>query len=464
VNLPIITAADDGAWEARLLGQLAAPGAGLSVVRRCVDVVELAAVAGSAQAVAALVDARLRRLDAGVVQRIAVAGVAVVGVLGADVEDDTERLRAAGISFAVPAEAAPAVYADVVRQAVAALADDPARAAYADPAAGAAGARPAWLTGPAAAAGPAARPEEAVTESAAAVGRDGLVSEIGSNSVGKVIAVWGPAGAPGRTTVAINLADELARAGASCLLVDGDVYGGVVANLLGLLDESPGLVAACRQAQSHRLDEPALAGLCWQIGPALRVLTGLGRAERWPEVRPAALQQVLALSRGLAEYTVLDLGFCLETDEELSFDTIAPRRNGATLAALEAADLVLAVGAADPVGMQRLVRGMEDLRSLQLPAPVWVVLNRVRAGGVPGDPKTELAAALMRFAGRVPAAMLPEDRAALDRAAVAGKTLAEVAGNGALRLAIRDLAAATAGRPASERARGRRRKPAVRGS
>jgi len=37
-------------------------------------------------------------------------------------------------------------------------------------------------------------------------------------------------------------------------------------------------------------------------------------------------------------FTVVDCGFSLEQDEELSFDTAAPRRNGATLATLLAAD------------------------------------------------------------------------------------------------------------------------------
>ena len=79
--------------------------------------------------------------------------------------------------------------------------------------------------------------------------------------------------------------------------------------MLGLLDESPGLVAACRQAQANRLDLAGLAGLCWQLDPSLRVLTGMARPDRWPEIRPAALQRVLNLSRELAAFTVLDLGF-----------------------------------------------------------------------------------------------------------------------------------------------------------
>src|SRR4029077_16527943 len=52
---------------------------------------------------------------------------------------------------------------------------------------------------------------------------------------GSVVAVWGPTGAPGRTTVAVTLADELSRLGASSLLVDADVDGGGGAGGLGVL-------------------------------------------------------------------------------------------------------------------------------------------------------------------------------------------------------------------------------------
>ena len=136
MSLPLVTAADGAAWEARLLAQLGA-GTGLTVVRRCVEVAELAAVAASGQAVAALLDARLRRLDADLVHRIAAAGVAVIGVLGSDAAGDTERLRSVGIEFAIPSDAEPAMVVEVVRDALAALVDDPmAGRAFADPTAG----------------------------------------------------------------------------------------------------------------------------------------------------------------------------------------------------------------------------------------------------------------------------------------------------------------------------------------
>ena len=452
MTIAVVTAADGAPWEAALLAELGRASVieGIKVVRRCVDVVELLAVAGSGQAVAALVDAQLRRLDADAVDRLTACGVAVVGVTAPDAEADSERLQAAGIRFLVPADAAAAVFTTVLQSAVA---EQPGRTgseyAFGDPA---------FATGP-----PTGRqPDRNLGARARAAddpdGRAPAAAEAESPAArpGTVIAVWGPTGAPGRSTVAVTVADEIARLGLRSLLIDADVYGGVAAALFGLLDESPGLVAACRQAQSRRLDVEGLAGLCWQISAELRVLTGISRADRWPEVRSTALQSVLAVARELAEYTVIDLGFALETDEELSFDTLAPRRNGATLAALEDADLVLAVGSADPVGMQRLVRGLTELRAADIQAPVWIVLNRVRRSVAPGDPETELNVALQRFAGQSSAALLPYDLAALDLAAIAGQTLAEAAPASMLRSAVIELARVICGVPAPKR--GRRRK------
>ena len=65
---------------------------------------------------------------------------------------------------------------------------------------------------------------------------------------GRVVAVWGPAGAPGRTTVAVAVAAELAARGRRTTLVDADPYGGAVAQQLGILDEVSGLLAAARLA------------------------------------------------------------------------------------------------------------------------------------------------------------------------------------------------------------------------
>ncbi|WP_375487762.1 CpaE family protein [uncultured Jatrophihabitans sp.] len=423
MRLPVLSVADGAPWEERLVSALER-NAAVEIVRRCVDVVDLLAVAASGQGRAALVAASLRRLDADVVDRLHAAAVVPVGVVARGDDAAEQRLRALGIAYVLPDDADAGVVVSVLGEAVRALTAPPdpqgtsrPLRTYADPS----------------------------TSMAIPPGEGAPVAPDEPERRGSVIAVWGPTGAPGRTTVAVNLADEIARLGPAALLVDADVYGGTVAAVLGLLDESPGLAAASRLASAQRVDAAALAALCWQLGPQLRVLTGIPLASRWPELRPAAVTSALAAARALADFTVVDCGFCLETDEELSFDTVAPRRNGATLAVLDDADLVVAVGSADPIGMQRLVRGLGELRDAEVEAPVWVVLNRVRSGVVPGDAGTELRAALERFAGRTPAALLPSDPRAVDTAVAAGRLLSESTPNSPLRTAVRELAGAVTG-------------------
>lgn len=426
--VPVLTAVSDAVWEARLVAALEHGDLGVSVVRRCVDLADLLATAATGQARAALLSADLRRLDRDALTRLAVAGVAVVGLVPPGEEAVELRMRQLGLLHVLSADASVEAISAAVLEAVVALNPAPADlSSLGDPRA----ALP-LVTGreedPAAAAGP-----------------------------GRVIAVWGPTGAPGRTTVAVGLASEIAVLGWPSLLVDADVYGGVVAQVLGLLDESPGLAAACRLANSGSLDAAALVGLARQLTPALRVLSGIGRADRWPELRPAALEVVLTCATTLAAATVVDCGFGLEQDEELSYDTMAPRRNGATLSVLAAAETVIAVGTADPVGLQRLVRGLGELKEAVPGVQPRVVVNRVRGSSVPGDAQREIRGALQRYAGVDDVHVVPLDVSGVDGAVAAGKTLAEACPRSPARQAIRELAISLVGAPARKsRVRARR--------
>jgi Flp pilus assembly CpaE family ATPase len=121
---------------------------------------------------------------------------------------------------------------------------------------------------------------------------------------------------------------------------------------------------------------------------------------------------------------------------------------------LEAADRVLGVAAADPVGLQRFVRGLADLREVVPAADPWVVVNRLRGSVVPGDAAAQARAVLARHAGVEPVAYLPLDTPALDAAHATGRLLREVAPHSPARLALAGLAARLTGRPAPA---GRRR-------
>jgi MinD-like ATPase involved in chromosome partitioning or flagellar assembly len=239
----------------------------------------------------------------------------------------------------------------------------------------------------------------------------------------------------------VTLAAELAGRGQRVLLVDADTYGGCVAQTLGLLDEAPGLAAAARAAHQGTLDLPALARLAPEALPRLRVLTGIPRPDRWTEISAPALERVLELGRTLAEVVLVDCGFCLEDDEDLSYDTQAPRRNAATLTALAGSDAVLAVGAADAVSLQRFVRGIQELGTVPSPKAVPVV-NRVRAGSVGVHPEERVREVLARFAGLDAVHLVPEDRDAVDAALLAGRSVVEHAPQSPFRRAVAELATA----------------------
>jgi len=428
MRVPVLTAVSDAVWEAALVAALERGDLGVAVVRRCVDLADLLATASTGQARAALLSADLRRLDREALGRLALAGVAVVGLVPPGDEDAERRLRQLGVTHVLPSDSTPEQLAAAVVEAVefGVVTSAGERAAHADPRA--------------------ALPLPATPDP---------VPDPGPGS-GRVLAVWGPTGAPGRTTVAVGLAGELAAAGRAAVLVDADVYGGVVAQVLGLLDEAPGLAAACRLANGGTLDVAGLAGLCRGVGPGLRVLSGIARADRWPELRPAALEVVLELVRSLAPVTVVDCGFGLEQDEELAYDTTAPRRNGATLTVLSAAETVVVVGSADPVGLQRLVRGLGELRDAVPGVAPVVVVNRLRSTAIPGDSEAEVRTALGRYAGVRDVRFVPLDVEGLDRALAAGRTLAEAAPASPARRALAALAADLVGTSPSSRSRRRR--------
>ncbi|MCR8671921.1 regulator, partial [Agrococcus sp. HG114] len=240
---------------------------------------------------------------------------------------------------------------------------------------------------------------------------------------GRVIAVWGPAGAPGRTTAAIALAAELVALGQRVALVDADTTSASVAPALGLLDESPGFAAAARLARAGSLTVDELDRIAQQVptmGGVLRVLTGIGRASRWPELGSDRVAEVLERCRDWAESTVVDVAASLERDEEISSDLFAPRRHAATLAALETADEVVVVAGGDAVGIARLVRTLPELRELVPHARLRIVVNKVRASAIGVAPERAVHETLRRLAQVTPEACWPFDGRAADAALLEG--------------------------------------------
>jgi MinD-like ATPase involved in chromosome partitioning or flagellar assembly len=266
-----------------------------------------------------------------------------------------------------------------------------------------------------------------------------------------VIAVWGPAGAPGRSTVAIAVAAELARGGERVALVDADSHAPSIALALGLADEAPGFAAACRQAELGTLTTSELTRIAAPVtvpGGAVEVLTGINRPSRWPELGGTRVTGALAVTREWARHTVVDVAASLERDEEIVSDVVdGPRRNAATLSALREADLVVAVAAADPLGVSRFLRGYAELRATVGATPVAVAVNRLRAGALGVDAHGQVRRALERFAGIRDVWFLPADQRAADAALLAARPIADAAPRSALTLAVRRFVGEAVVRP-----------------
>ncbi len=394
----VLIAAAGAAWESAALAALSAPR-DITVLKRCVDVDDLLATAATGQADVAVVGLDAPGFDLAAVDRLRASGVRPVGVASGG-SQDTSGFRAgrAGVT-SVLAEDLDGLL-DRVRSADH---DDDDLA-------------------PEGAAGPAEFEQSGEPDHVP-----------GQGPRGRTIAVWGPAGAPGRTTIAAGLAAVLAER-APTVLVDADPYGGAVAQALGVLDEVSGLLSASRLAASNGVGE-ALGSVSRALHGRLSVVTGLPRADRWVEVRDGTVE-ALVDAASPRHHVVLDVGFSLERDQ---FDLGGRRgRNDLTLEALAAADEVIVVATPDPIGLSRLARGLVEFRETVGEKPIRLVVNRMRPSL--GWSEREVTTMVEGFARPLGVHFLPEDAACVDAALVSGRTLCEAAPDSSLVQALREVA------------------------
>ena len=202
--MDVVLAAGGAPWETAAISEIEG-SSNLRLVRRCVDVADLLAIAETDVADAALVHTELSGLDADAVHRLERAGVRVAAV-----EADEERCLGLGIARRVALGCARR-----------------------------------------------AHPRHRRSDRRAS-----------PTDRGSIVAVWGPTGAPDAARSRSALAAAAAAKGVDTVLVDADTYGGSLAQMLAVLDDVSGLMAACRaannghpgQVDDHLLhDRPAAA-------------------------------------------------------------------------------------------------------------------------------------------------------------------------------------------------------------
>jgi MinD-like ATPase involved in chromosome partitioning or flagellar assembly len=247
---------------------------------------------------------------------------------------------------------------------------------------------------------------------------------------GRICAVGGPPGGCGASEVAVEMARAGRRRGETSLLVDADEVAPCLAQRLAL-PPVPNIRTAI-DALFHgagRLHETLLP----VAGGGFELLAGLANPADWPQVRPQEAAEVVAELRGLRDHVIVNVGAHTEDLARLG----AAERYGVTREVLAAADVVVGVGVATPVGVARLVTWIADVIALAPGTPVHLAINKVPPSRfVRGEVEGEI----LRNYSPASLHLLPID-AAVEKAAWRG----ELVGPGAFTRAVEALAAAALG-------------------
>jgi Flp pilus assembly CpaE family ATPase len=173
-----------------------------------------------------------------------------------------------------------------------------------------------------------------------------------------LVAVVGVTPGSGVTTVAVNLAHEIARRGRDCILVEGATRLGKLAGELGV---TPRFTTRDLAAAGDRLDAHMVEQALTPVADHLRLLAAPVEATRAVDPGSEAVRQLFMFLRQLAEVSVLETSYNLT---ETYYEGLA------------AADQVLVLSRHTPGALEDLKRVCQALRRDHGVRTVYPVINR----------------------------------------------------------------------------------------
>jgi MinD-like ATPase involved in chromosome partitioning or flagellar assembly len=247
----------------------------------------------------------------------------------------------------------------------------------------------------------------------------------GPVTASSVIAVTSPYGSTGKTTLAINIALELAAEKTRVLLIDADTVGPAVANHFLLSEQPAGLAAALRIASQMRIDLEQLERLSFQYQKStLRILPG---SQDLPShlIDNKAIALLLEAARQSFDYTVIDTG-CMSANTQTTQEAL-------TSSVIDLADRTILVCLADPIGIFRLLSA--EAAIARVSNPTVLVMNRVR-NSVIASARREIGITLQRLSTLEPKAYLPDDPGHIDQAVRTGVPATSLSRSGSFRQSL----------------------------
>lgn len=182
----------------------------------------------------------------------------------------------------------------------------------------------------------------------------------------KVFTIWGPLGSTGKSTVALNLAYEFALLGQRVILLDLDTHAPSLNQLLPVQESTSGLAGASRLIRQGRFSPEELERLSINIKHSrtrFHLLPGLPNSNRWSELTPETVQQLLAVCSLTFDVIVIDVASNLE--DALTAPDSPTTRNGVTRTAIKLSTNVITVLCPTQVSISRYLVAFAILDELQ---------------------------------------------------------------------------------------------------
>ncbi len=233
----------------------------------------------------------------------------------------------------------------------------------------------------------------------------------------ELISVWSPIGSPGKSTIALSIAAELAESGKKVFLLDADTWAPSLDLQLGLTDHPAGLAAACRLVAQGRFDLEQLNRLSTELSigaGSLTVMTGLSSESRWPEVSSEKLDDLVMVASKEFDLVVLDIASPIGGG--LVSLTSPVERNAVSRWAVSYSDKVVAVCGADPISVARFLSASAELSELNPKGQVFNLVNRLRTSVLGASAKQQIIQTLSRMGQLEVHGFIPDDPATADAA------------------------------------------------
>lgn len=246
----------------------------------------------------------------------------------------------------------------------------------------------------------------------------------------QVFTIWGPHGSPGKSTIALNLAFELAQT-KNTLLIDLDLQSPALALLLGINEPTPGIAAVARLIRQGRFNQSELQRLSVPVRhqrARLKLLPGLSNPNRWSEVTENTVTGLLRVAKLDFECIVVDLASSLE--DGLTTSQSPATRNGATREALAQSTETITIIRNSKVSLQNYAYQFIELQNL----------NKKRRLVINMAENDQLPSIIKQLTKETVSLKIPRDETSLTLAESQGLPLAITRRKSPARIAILSLA------------------------